>query len=215
MFDEKGVGVIPVKNMKFIIGKKIEMGQAWNEKGEVVPVTWIKATPCQVVQVKTEKKDGYDAVQIGCDEKKRLNKPMSGHLKGLPKFRYLKEFRVADSGEYEKGQEINVTIFEPGEKVKVSGVSKGRGFQGVVKRHGFSGGPASHGHKDQLRMPGSIGSTDAARVFPGTRMPGHMGAERVTVLNLEIVEVKEKENRLALKGAVPGARNSLIEIICD
>ncbi len=191
------------------------MGQVWNEAGERVPVTWIKADPCKVTQVKTDEKDGYSAVQIGCGEKKRLIKPLAGHLKDLPKFRYLKEFRVSDPENFERGKEIKVTIFEPGDKVAVAGTSKGRGFAGVVKRHGFHGSPASHGHKDQLRMPGSIGATDPAHVFKGTKMGGQMGAERVMVKNLEIVQVDEKENRLAIKGAVPGARNSLVEIIAQ
>jgi large subunit ribosomal protein L3 len=201
--------------MKFILGTKIEMGQVWNEVGERVPVTWIKVDPCKVTQVKTGEKDGYSAVQIGCGEKKRLIKPLAGHLKDLPKFRYLKEFRVSDPENYERGKEIKVSIFEPGDKVAVAGTSKGRGFAGVVKRHGFHGSPASHGHKDQLRMPGSIGATDPAHVFKGTKMGGHMGAERVMVKNLVVVQVNEKENRLAIKGAVPGARNSLVEIIAE
>lgn len=198
--------------MKFILGKKIEMGQVWNENGELVPVTWIEVKPCKVVQVKTKEKDGYDAVQIGFGQKKHANKPMQGHFKDLPVFRYLKEFRISDSAGFQRGQEISVSIFKPGDKILVSGTSKGRGFQGVVKRHGFSGSPKTHGHKDQLRMPGSIGATDPARVFPGTRMAGQMGNQRVTVTNLEVVQVNEKENRLAVKGAVPGARNSLVEI---
>ena len=201
--------------MKFILGTKIEMGQVWNEVGERVPVTWIKVAPCQVTQVKTAERDGYNAVQIGCDTKRRLNKPLSGHLKDLPSFRYLREFRVGDPENYSRGQEIKVSIFQPGEKVYISGHSKGRGFQGVVKRHGFHGSPKTHGHKDQLRMPGSIGATDPARVFPGTRMAGHMGNERVTVKNLEVVQVDEAGNRIALKGAVPGARHSLIEIVSE
>jgi len=199
--------------MKFIIGTKIEMGQIWNEKGDRIPVTWIKVDPCKVTQVKSDEKDGYKSVQIGCGEKKKLNKPMAGHLKDMPKFRYLCEFRVDDTADYEKGKEIKVSIFEPGEKVAVAGTSKGRGFAGVVKRHGFHGSPASHGHKDQLRMPGSIGATDAAHVFKGTKMPGQMGNKRSHVSNLEVVEIDEAGNRLALKGAVPGARNSLVEIM--
>jgi large subunit ribosomal protein L3 len=199
--------------MKYIIGTKIEMGQVWKETGERVPVTWIKVEPCRVTQVKNVEKDGYNAVQIGCGEKRKINKPLAGHLKDLPQFRYIKEFRVENPQEYKRGQEISVSIFKPGEKVKISGNSKGRGFQGVVKRHGFSGSPASHGHKDQLRMPGSIGATDPARVFPGTKLPGQMGDQRVTVANLEVIEVDEKGGRLAIKGAVPGSRNTLIEIL--
>lgn len=202
-----------IQNMKFIIGTKIEMGQVWNEKGDRIPVTWIKVDPCQITQVKNDEKDGYKSVQIGCGERKKINKALTGHLKDMPKFRYLREFRVDDVSDYEKGKEINVTIFEPGEKVAVAGTSKGRGYAGVVKRHGFHGSPASHGHKDQLRMPGSIGATDAAHVFKGRKMPGQMGNKRSFVSNLEVVEVDKTGNRLALKGAVPGARNSLVEIM--
>jgi len=201
--------------MKFIIGTKIEMGQVWNESGERVPVTWIKAEPCKVTQVKTMEKDGYQAVQIGCGKKKHLTKPLKGHLKDIGDFRYLCEFRVEDAKDFERGKEIKMTDFTVGDRVSIAGVSKGRGFQGVVKRHGFHGSPASHGHKDQLRMPGSIGATDAAHVFKGKKMPGQMGNERVTIKNLEVVELDEENNRLAIKGAVPGARNSLVEIISE
>lgn len=191
------------------------MGQVWNDSGERIPVTWIKAEPCQVTQIKTMEKDGYNSVQIGCGRKNKINKPLAGHLKDLPKFRYLCEFQTSSDDKFERGQEIKPDIFEPGEKVSVSGISKGRGFQGVVKRHGFSGSPASHGHKDQLRMPGSIGATDPAHVFKGVRMPGQMGNKKIVVKNLEIVEVDSKENRIALKGAVPGSRNSLVEIYSE
>lgn len=203
--------------MKFIIGTKIEMGQVWNEAGELVPVTWVKIEPCKVTQIKTIEKDGYQAVQIGCGRKKHLTKPLKGHLKDLEDFRYLREFRLneADTKNYERGKEIKLTDFNVGDRVMISGISKGRGFQGVVKRHGFHGSPASHGHKDQLRMPGSIGATDPAHVFKGTKMAGQMGNERVTVKNLEVVELDEKNNRLAIKGAVPGARHSLVEIISE
>ncbi len=162
---------------------------------------------------------------------------MAGHLKGMASFRYLSEFKISSlnhlqsssngsnnftagisndkltaGGTLERGDVITVGVFEAGDKVKVTGVSKGKGFQGVVKRHGFHGSPASHGHKDQLRMPGSIGSTDAARVFPGKRMAGRMGGEQVTVTNLEIIKIDEDKNLIYVKGAVPGARNSLLEI---
>lgn len=199
--------------MKFILGKKLDMDQVWDEKGIRIPITWIEVKPCQVTQIKSKEKDGYTAVQIGCGEKSRLNKPLGGHLKDLPKFRYLREFRIENSETFQRGQEIKVTIFKPGEKVVVAGISKGKGFQGVVKRHGFAGSPATHGHKDQLRMPGSIGATDPQRVFLGTRMGGRMGCDRVTVKNLEIIQIDEAGNRIALKGAVPGAKNSLIELV--
>lgn len=215
--------------MKFILGKKIEMSQVFGTDGEVAPVTIIQAGPCQITQVRTREKDGYSAVQVGFGVKMKLNKPMAGHLKGLAGFRYLSEFKISSSNRLEsssnisnekltagdmlkRGDIITVGAFEAGDRVKVTGVSKGKGFQGVVKRHGFHGSPASHGHKDQLRMPGSIGSTDAARVFPGKRMAGRMGGEQVTVTNLEIIKIDADKNLIYVKGAVPGTRNSLVEI---
>ncbi len=205
--------------MKYIIGKKIGMTQIFREDGTVVPVTRIKAGPCVVTQVKTAEKEGVNAVQVGFGVQKvfRLAKPQKGHLKDISvenpnqTVRHLHDFR--NDSDLKRGDVFTVSIFEPGEKVKVTGRSKGRGFQGVVKRHGFKGSPASHGHKDQLRMPGSIGATDAARVFKGTRMGGHMGDEQVSVLNLEIVKVDEENNELFIKGAVPGARNGILYVM--
>jgi large subunit ribosomal protein L3 len=203
---------------KFILGKKLKMTQIFQEDGRVVPVTVIKAGPCLVTQVKTEEKDGYEAVQIGFGQRRKLSKALSGHLKGLGNFRYLREFRFKiQNSKFQKpelkvGDKIDVGIFQPGDKVQVSGTSKGKGFQGVVKRWGFKGGPASHGHKDQLRMPGSIGATDPARVFKGKKMAGRMGGERVTVKGLEVVEVDKDKGLLMIKGAVPGGRNGLLEI---
>ena len=182
------------------------------DTGKVVPVTMIEAGPCQVVQVKTLEKDGYRAAQVGFLTKRKISRPLLGHLKGLPNFRYLKEFLFDDQQAIAKGQQITADIFQAGEKVKVTGFSKGQGFQGVVKRHGFHGSPASHGHKDQLRMPGSIGATAPQHVFKGTRMAGRMGNEKISVLNLEVVDVQGKQNLIYLKGAVPGARNSLLLI---
>ena len=198
--------------MKYILGKKIEMSQVWKNE-EVVPVTKIQAGPCVVVQVKTEKNDSYEAVQVGYGKRKEknINKPQKNHTKGLGNFKYLREFRV-ETGELKKGDVINVETFEPGDTVQVIGVSKGRGFQGVVKRHGFHGQNASHGTKDQLRMPGSAGATGPAHVFKGMRMPGRMGNDQVTIKNLEIVEVDKEKNELLIKGAVPGARNGLVLI---
>jgi len=189
------------------------MSQRYKDDGTVVPVTLLQAGPCKVTQIRTEDKDGYVAIQLGCGVSKNLSKPLQGHLKksGLAT-KTLREFRIKDTEGLEVGTEINVSQFKPGEYVAVTGISKGKGFQGVVKRHGFKGGPASHGHKDQLRMPGSIGATGAARVFKGTRMAGHMGAEQVTVKNLEVVEVDTENNILMIKGAVPGARGSVIMI---
>lgn len=198
--------------MKFILGRKLKMTQVFQPDGKVVPVTVIEAGPCQITQIKTKATDGYQAAQIGFLAKRKISRPILGHLKGLPKFRYLKEFLLEAGQEISRGLPITVAIFLPGEKVKVTGFSKGQGFQGVVKRHGFHGSPASHGHKDQLRMPGSIGATAPQHVFKGTRMGGRMGNERITLANLEVVEVDNKQNLLYLKGAVPGARNGLLLI---
>ncbi len=200
--------------MKFILGKKLGMTQVFRADGTVVPVTRIKAGPCVVTQVKTKEKDGTSAVQVGFGEQKafRLNKAKQGHLKDLSTVSVMRDFSDDTDHGLKRGDTFTVSIFEPGEKVKVTGKSKGRGFQGVVKRHNFAGSPASHGHKDQLRMPGSIGATDAARVFKGTRMGGHMGDARVTVSNLEIIEVLPESDEILIKGAVPGARGGLLMI---
>lgn len=198
--------------MSFILGQKLEMNQKFAASGKVVPVTIIKILPCTVTQLKILEKDGYSAVQIGGGQAKKLTKPLSGHLKNLGAFRFLKEFPCQSIEQYKKGQTLEINLFKAGEKVKVSGTSKGKGFQGVVKRHGFSGGPASHGHKDQLRMPGSIGSKRIGPVAKGKKMAGRMGGDKVTLHNLEIFEVDQEKNLLYLKGAVPGIRNSLLMI---
>lgn len=198
--------------MKFILGKKIEMTQKFKDDGQVVPVTMIEAGPCFITQIKTKDKDGYWAVQIGFGRKK-INKPLSGHLKDLGNFRYLREFILEDKEiEKNKNDKITVADFVLGDLVEVIGISKGKGFQGVVKRHHFAGSMATHGHKDQLRMPGSIGSTAPQRVYRGMRMAGRMGGERVTVKNLEVVEINSEKNLIYLKGAVPGGRGSLLSI---
>jgi large subunit ribosomal protein L3 len=205
--------------MKGILGKKVGMTQIFDDRGEVVPVTVIEAGPCFVAQIKTVERDGYTAVQLGFEEAKpkRLTQPQLKHLQksNLPALRYLREIRLApdDMSDLEEGQKLTVALFEPGEYVDVSGVSKGRGFAGVVKRHGFRGGPKTHGQSDRHRSPGSIGAcTTPGRVFKGKRMAGRMGGDRVTVQNLEIVMVDPERNLLALKGAVPGAKNGLVEI---
>jgi large subunit ribosomal protein L3 len=199
--------------MPFILAKKIGLSQRFKENGNVVPVTLVQAGPCIITQVKTAEKDGYLAVQVGLEEtKKSIGKPKTGHLKGLKNFKFLKEFRVKEKGDLERGKTLEVSIFKPGDKVKVTGTSKGKGFQGVVRRHHFAGGPASHGHKDNLRMPGSIGATFPQHVMKGLRMAGHMGSDKVSVRNLEIIEVDPKENILTIKGALPGARNALLMI---
>lgn len=194
--------------MKVILGKKLQMTQRFNAQG-VVPVTVIQAGPCTVTQVRGEK-EGYRAIQIAFGPSKRISKPLAGHLKSLGNFRYLREFRMESNAV--RGQTFTVSIFKPGDKVKVTGLAKGKGFQGVVKRHHFSGSPKTHGNKDQLRMPGSIGPTEPKHVFKGTRMAGRMGGQRVTVKYLEVVAVDEAKHLLYVKGAVPGGRNSLLAI---
>ena len=203
--------------MKFIIGKKIEMTQLW--KGEAaIGVTKIQAGPCFVTQVRTEAKDGYEAVQVGFGSKKIKNtkKPQIGHLKKIKakrienNFAFLREFGAESKTALEIGDKIDVSAFTVGEVVNAIGISKGKGFQGVVKRYGFSGGRKSHGNKDQLRMPGSIGATAPAHVFKGKRMAGRMGGGQITMSNLKIVKVDKENNLLYIKGAVPGARNGLL-----
>ncbi len=205
--------------MKFILGEKIGMSQVFvddKQRKKVVPVTLIKAGPCIVTQVKTEEKDGYEAVQVGFGSRKKINKPLAGHLKNLGKFRYLREFRVENSGkEYKRGDKIDVSVFETGDKVKVTGISKAKGFQGVMKRHGFKGGPASHGQKHSNRKPGSIGSAFPERVIKGKKMAGRMGGKRVTQLGLEVVEVDKEKNLMLIKGSVPGNIGSLVSITSE
>jgi large subunit ribosomal protein L3 len=201
---------------KGMIGKKLGMTQLFSRDGKLVPVTVIQATPCQVTQKKTVDVDGYNAIQLGFDavEGKRVNKPLNGHFKkaGADPARYLREFRFEDTGKYEIGQRINIDIFEQGERIDVVGISKGKGFQGGVKRHHFKGGGASHGSMHH-RAPGSIGASSfPSRVFKGQRLPGHMGQDRVTAMGLEIVAVKKEQNLLLVKGAVPGAKNGLVLI---
>ncbi len=197
--------------MKFIIGKKLEMAQRFAPNGSVVPVTLVSAGPCVVTQIRSREKDGYAAVQVGYLPRHRLTKSERGHLNGLEPFGTLREFRI-EADNLSRGQVIQATVFTPGDIVEVEGVSKGHGFQGVVKRHGFHGHPASHGHKDQLRMPGSIGSKRQGPVAPGKRMAGRMGNDQVTVKNLEIIEVNVEKNILVIKGALPGARGSVVLI---
>ncbi len=198
--------------MKFILAKKLEMSQVYGPDGSMIPVTLVQAGPCVVTQIKTKDSDGYQAMQIGFITMKKLNKPEAGHLKDLPLMRHLTEVRLQEDASLKRGDTIDASVFQPGDVIHVSGVSKGKGFQGVVKRHHFHGHPTSHGHKDQTRMPGSIGAGGVQHVLKGRRMGGRMGDERVTVKNLVVVEVREG-GILALKGAVPGARHSVVEII--
>ncbi len=200
-----------------IIGKKVGMTQVFTDDGLAVPVTVIEAGPCVVVQRKSKDRDGYAAVQIGLVEArktKRVTKPMKGHFDkaGLPPCRVLREFPVGEDAEVAVGDKISVELFAPGDKVAVSGVSKGRGFQGVMKRHNFSGGKASHGSMFH-RAPGSIGqSAFPSRVFKGMKGAGHMGSDRVTVRNLRVVRVDADNNLLLVRGAVPGAGGSYVVI---
>ena len=201
-----------------ILGRKIGMTQVFRPDGQVVPVTLLKAGPCMVVQRKTPTTDGYDAVQLGLMEfikPARINKPITGHLKkaGAEGSRFMREFHLRPGDDdFKAGDKVLVDQFKPKEKVDVIGVSKGRGFAGLVKRHHFRGGEGSHGSMFH-RAPGSIGSSSfPSRVFPGMRMAGHMGAEQVTVRNLEIVEVDTEDNVLMVKGAVPGPNGGYVVV---
>jgi len=199
--------------MKFILGTKEAMTQIFDNEGVVHPVTILNAGPIVITQIRNQETDGYEAVQVGYGNKKEknINKPEKGHLKDLGNFRYLREFEI--DGEMKVGDKMDASIFKEGEEVIISSISKGKGFQGVVKRHGFSGGPRSHGQKHSERKPGSIGSTGPQRVFKGTRMAGRMGTDRVTVKNLKIVQIDKDNNKIYIKGAVPGRRGTLVEIV--
>lgn len=209
--------------MKFLLGKKLGMTQVY--KGDnVIPVTLIEIGPNFVTQIKTKEKDGYNAIQVGFGIKKEKNvkKPQRGHFKKIGKnLRWLKEFRISsyakasvdkENPELKIGDEIKPDIFVTGDKVNVIAISKGKGFQGVVKRHGFHGGPKSHGQKDRHRAPGSIGASWPQHVIKGMKMAGRMGGDKVTVKNLEIIEIDNENNLIALKGAVPGRKGTLVMI---
>jgi large subunit ribosomal protein L3 len=199
-----------------MLGRKVGMMQFFTPKGEVVPVTVVAAGPCVVTQIRTPEADGYSAVQIGFEEvpARKLTRPQQGHLKGAGKLlRIVREFAADNPAEHQVGEVVNVELFSAGQKIDVSGTSKGRGFAGVVKRHHFRGGPKTHGQSDRHRAPGSIGAgTTPGRVWKGQKMAGRMGGERVTVQNLEVVEVVADKNLILIKGSVPGARNGLVYI---
>ena len=202
--------------MSGLIGRKVGMTRVFDDQGREVAVTVLEAGPCPVLQVKTEESDGYRALQLGFDAKKesRATRPELGHaaragVQHAP--RIVREFPLPEDEEVEEGQERTVDLFEPGERVKVSGRTKGRGFQGVVKRHGFSGRPATHGHP-MHRNPGSIGIMDVSRVQKGQKLPGRMGHEKSTIRNLEVVRVDAERNLLFVKGAVPGAKQGYVFI---
>jgi large subunit ribosomal protein L3 len=200
-----------------IIGRKIGMTQLFLEDGSIVPATVIEAGPCTVLQKKTKEKDGYDALQLGFLPKssKRVNKPLSGHFKkaGVGPHRHLMEFRLESVEGFELGQQITLQLFKPGDIVDVVGLSKGKGFAGVVKRYGFHGSPGSHGTHEYFRHGGSVGANSfPARVFKDMRMPGHQGNRRVTQQNIKVLDIKEDQNLILLKGGIPGGRYSWIVI---
>jgi large subunit ribosomal protein L3 len=200
-----------------IIGKKIGMTQLFQESGETVAVTAIQAGPSVVTQIKSRDRDGYDAIQVGFIEKKvkqsQLSSPEKGHLRGIENVRYLREFRTDDISSVKRGDKVDVSFLKHGDLVNVIGLSKGRGFAGVVKRHHFAGGPKTHGQTDRHRAPGSIGATTfPGRVLKGKRMAGHMGNRRVTARNLEVIQADPERNLLLVKGAVPGADGGLLLI---
>lgn len=216
--------------MKGLLGIKVGMTQVFDENGVVTPVTIIQAGPCFVTQVKTEATDGYNAVQVGFGEmaERRLNRPQQGHLgllktddrhprrkknNGIPALRHLREFRTGRVADFEVGQRLTVEQFAVGERVDVTGKTKGRGFAGVVKRYGFAGGSKTHGQSDRQRAPGSIGATSGtAHVFKGKKMPGRMGNETNTSQNLEVVRIDPERDLIAVKGAVPGAKGGFVVI---
>lgn len=197
-----------------LLGKKLGMTQIFDETGRVVPVSVIEAGPCVVTQVKTTESDGYESIQVGFGHKKRLNSPERGHRRASgAESRYLREFKATNVGDYTVGQVIDCGVFKAGERIDVSGTSKGRGFAGVMKRHGFRGGPKTHGQSDRARAPGSIGaSASPGRVLKGMRMAGQLGNARVTVQSLEVVRVDPERNLLLVRGSVPGANNGLVMV---
>jgi len=199
--------------MKGILGRKQGMTRVFLEDGVVVPVSVVEAGPCVVTQMKTRQKHGYQAIQIGYEHAKKLNEPETGHLKRVTPLRHLREFRVDDLGDAQIGQKIDVGVFQPGDMVDITGISKGKGFAGGVKRHHFRGGPKTHGQSDRHRAPGSIGAgTSPGRVFKGTPMAGHMGYRRVTATNLKVIQVDLERNLLLVSGAVPGANNGMLVV---
>ena len=197
-----------------LLGRKIGMTTYYHEDGTAESVTAVEVGPCVVTQVKTEARDGYEAAQLGVGSARRLNSPEAGHQdRSGRRFTHLQEFGVDDLSEFEVGQEIKADVFEVGEPIKVIGTSKGKGFSGVVRRWGFRGGPKTHGQSDRHRSPGSIGAgTSPGRVWPGKKMPGHYGVDRVTVKGLKIVATDPEKNVVLVRGSVPGAKNSIVRI---
>lgn len=198
-----------------MVGRKIGMTQIFTDNGVVIPVTVVQVGPMTVLQKKTIEKDGYESVQMGFEDlpKRKINKPMEGHFKDLAPKRVIKEFRALDASKVERGQQFDSSIFGEGEMITVTGVSKGKGFQGVMKRHNFSGQPATHGHRGH-RVPGSIGQrTTPGRVYKGKRLPGHMGSEQVTTSGLKIVKIIAEQNLVLVKGAIPGQNGGIVTLM--
>ncbi|MBC78373.1 MAG: 50S ribosomal protein L3 [Chloroflexi bacterium] len=197
-----------------IIGKKLGMSLIYDDAGKALPVTLVQAGPCTVTQVKTESKDGYDSVQVGFSDSKKINSPQSGHQKRSGgQFSILQEFGAEDFDQIEVGQKFTTEIFEEDTKIKVTGTSKGRGFSGGVRRYGFKGGPKTHGQSDRHRAVGSIGAgSSPGRVWPGTRMPGRYGNEKMTVTGLSVAKIDNDNNILVIKGPVPGPNGSTLRI---
>ena len=203
------------ESARFILGKKVGMTCIYSEGGQQFPATVIEAGPCYVSQVKTDENDGYNAVQIGYVFDKKANKPKVNHYKknNCDPMRYSKEFRIEKNEEFKLGEKIDLNIFSLGELVSVTGTSKGKGFAGVMKRHGFGGGRASHGKNSVMRKPGSVGAgADPSRIWKGKKMPGRYGGDQVTVKNLEVIKIDIENNLLFIKGAVPGSNNNLVSI---
>ena len=203
--------------MKALLGKKVGMTRVFDDYGDHVAVTIIQAGPCYISQIKTEEMDGYNALQLGFEEtsERRVGRPLSGHFAkaGVKPLKHVKEFKVSHVDGYELGQEITVEAFVAGESVNVTGTSKGKGFAGVMKRHDFAGAQTTHGQSDRRRAPGSIGNaSDPSRVFPGKRMAGRMGNDRVKVQNLTVVRVDAEKNLIYITGSIPGSKNSIVEI---
>lgn len=200
--------------MKFILGRKLNMTQIFDKDGVVHPATLVEASPVVVSQVKTVENDGYSAVQLASGAKKaeRLNKAMKGHMKDLGAFATLREFRTEGEASQKLGDKIDLSIFKAGDEIEVSAISKSKGFQGVVKRHGFGGGPRTHGQKHSEREPGSIGGGLRNKVPKKMRMAGRMGGDRITVKNLKVLHVDQATNTLYISGAIPGRRGTLVEI---
>lgn len=196
-----------------IIGRKLGMTQMFRDSGKAEAVTAVVAGPCTVIQLKKDSKEGYNAAQLGFGEAKKMKSARRGHLKEMGNYRYLREIRLTDTKGIKVGDSVDVSLFEPGDIIDITGISKGKGFAGVVKRYNFAGGPKTHGQSDRHRAGGSIGAgTSPGRVLKGTKMPGHMGNEQVTARNLEVIQVDSEKNIMLVKGAVPGAKNGILMI---